>query len=173
MAVVTSSTTSVGPEGFLPLFNFQVAKLGLSEKFCSSVGGPNPGLSASPFMSVACAWNWMKPSADFTESSAATCFSSSAGTRLRSLGPNGFCTSLAPRTSESVPSVIWSKSSSKTLPIVSVSTNVPVVNATPSATASAVVNSRSLRDHSPARINFHMAALQEGKRPAYRATHPR
>ena len=63
--------------------------------------------------------------------------------RLRT-SPKSLLKTVGPRTNASVPRFTSANRSSKTFPIVSVSTSVPDMNATPSMTASAVVSEAEL-----------------------------
>src|SRR5215467_10255444 len=78
--------------------------------------------------------------------------------RLRT-SPKSLLKTVWPRTNASVPRLTSAKRSSKTFPIVSVSTSVPAMNATPSVTASAVVNSRSFLASRPLIVTRHMRLL--------------
>src|SRR5918994_2476742 len=104
----------------------------------------------------------MIPSAVATPVTPATVSTSDASTRPRtSPAPSGLLKAASPRATASVPALTFANRSSNVLPIVSVSTSVPAMNATPSNTAKLVVRSRHLRAASVLMVVRNMASLTE------------
>src|SRR5688500_12716788 len=81
--------------------------------------------------------------------------------RLRLSSPISFWISALPRTKASVPALTSANSWSKLFPMVSVSTRLPAMKATPRSTRSLGVNTRSLRARSPAMVVLRTFLLPE------------
>ena len=131
---------------------------------------PNVGLlpfcTVSPSVPTTDAKPETLPRAILTPGAPSTTGTRLCGTGLRGANPPWpLSSSRLARTSASTPRVASVKSLSNTLPSVSVSTNVPDMNATPNTTAMEVRTRRSFFAISPVIVTRHMGDVVSGYSP--------